>query len=136
MKARHVLYLATIAGILMLALAAPVLADVIPMSVDRIRMIQTGLSSSTKGRNDVAAMIRIVDEDGEPVVGALVRTEWTLPNEETADAENDTCSQGVASVFVPLVEPGTYEMCVASVEKDGWLYEPDPQKECAVLSVR
>jgi hypothetical protein len=134
MKARQATVLVAIASVLLLALAAPVLADGIPMFVDRIWLIRTG--RSTNSPDKVAVMVRIRDENDEPVAGATVTTSWTLPGGGATEASGETCSRGVAAIFIEMGALGEYKACVTGVAKDGYSYDAGQNLEtCSTIEV-
>jgi hypothetical protein len=126
MKAKHVLYLVIIVGLLVPLSAIPVLADGgIPMWVHHARVAYTGRSHW--GPDAVGAFIHIRDANLTMVEGALVSGTWTWTLSDgtvgTEDQQVLTNRQGIAELSV-WEGRGEYKICVTGVTKDGWLYDP------------
>ncbi len=135
MKAKHVLYILIVAGLLVPMIAVPALAaeDDIPMWVHRARLAHTGRSSS--GVDAIVAFIHIRDATLDMVEGAAVMAVWTLPDGTNYQEETLTNEQGIA-IFTLWEGRGDYQICVTSVTKDGWLYDPTLDREaCPVFTV-
>jgi hypothetical protein len=135
MKAKHVLYLAIIVGLLAPMSALPVLAegDGITMWVHRARVAYTG--RSPHGPDAVVAFIHVRDVTLDMVEGATVAAEWTLPDGSTIQEEMLTNGQGIAE-FRLWEGRGDYMICVTGVTKVGWSYDPTLDREaCPVFTV-
>jgi len=137
MKAKKLLYLAIVAGILVSTVAAPVLAgeDPIPMWVHRARLAYNGRSSS--GPDRMVTLIHVRDATNDMVAGATVTAEWTVPDpDEPVFRETMlTNLQGIAR-FSVWEGRGEYKICVIDVTKDGWQYESILDREtCAFFTV-
>ncbi|MFO7698076.1 MAG: choice-of-anchor Q domain-containing protein [Anaerolineae bacterium] len=77
------------------------------------------------GRNyTVAGAVKIVDEVGQSVAGAVVSVQWTLPNGSTITQSAKTSRAGLAS-FKVTDGTGDYTLQVTAVTKSGYDYWPD-----------
>jgi hypothetical protein len=135
MKAKLPLYLAIVVSMLVSAIAFPVLAaeGPIPMWVSRARLAYVGRSST--GPDAVVGMIHIRDATLAKVEGATVTAEWTLPDGTVFQETAVTAFQGVAR-FSVWEGRGVYKLCVIDATKEGWLYDPNLDREsCPVFTV-
>jgi hypothetical protein len=146
MKAKHLLYLTIILGILVSLSAVPALAEEgdtpIPMWVHRARLAYTGRSSG--GSDDMKAYIHIRDATLDMVEGATVTAAWTVPDRTLPDGttitkqvivDELTNRQGIA-IFSIWEGWGDYEICVTDVTKDGRVYDPELDWEsCPVFTM-
>lgn len=136
MKTKLPLYLAIVVTMLVSAIAFPVLAaeDPIPMWVSRARLAYVGRSST--GPDAVVGLIHIRDAAKAKVEGATVTAEWTLPDGTFFQETAVTDSAGIAR-FSIWVGQGDYTLCVKGVTKEGWLYDPNLDREsCPVFTVQ
>jgi len=102
------------------------------MHVDDIQMSYIQLK---KAKYEVSADITIKDQDGDPMDGATVSVQWTLPNGRLVNRQQVTGATGVAS-FDIRSKAGTYKICVTDVAKTGWTYDPSQNvKTCETLAV-
>lgn len=135
MRAKLLLYLAIVVGILLSLVAFPVLAEgnPIPMWVSRARLAYVGRSST--GPDAVVGMIHLRDATRAMVEAAAVSVEWTLPDGTVLQETALTAFQGVAE-FRAWAGRGAYRLCVTDVTKEGRLYDPDLDREsCPVFIV-
>lgn len=80
--------------------------------------------------------LRILDEEDQPVDGATVSAEWTLPNGSTRTRQATTSSWGLAWFWTWSLQSGTYQICVTDVTMDGYVYDPSQNVEtCETLVV-
>jgi hypothetical protein len=71
-------------------------------------------------------------QDGE---GATVSAQWLLPDGTRLEEQVLTNEQGIAE-FRLWEGRGNYQLCVTSVTKTGWLYDPSLDREtCPVFTV-
>lgn len=135
MKAKHLLYILIIAGLLVPMGALTVLAEEgdIPMWIHRARLAYIGRSSG--GPDSMVGYIHIRDATLDMVEGATVTAEWTLPDGSIVEHEASTNSRGIAE-FRVWVGRGEYTICVTDVTKAGWAYDPDLNFDgpCATLT--
>ncbi|MHB1317238.1 MAG: choice-of-anchor Q domain-containing protein [Anaerolineae bacterium] len=76
----------------------------------------------------VSATVKIVDQKGKAVIGALVSAEWTLPNGSTVTQAVITSGKGVAS-FKVTDGSGRYRISVTAVTMAGLDYWPTTNVE-------
>jgi len=82
------------------------------------------MSYVVSGKNrTVTAKITINDASNNPVSGASVAAQWTLPNGSTKNQTATTAVGGVAT-FNYTWKKGTYQICVTNVTKAGYTYDP------------
>ena len=75
------------------------------------------------------ALISIIDENGDPVDGAIVSGSWSDLTTDDDSAVTDISGQvTVTSDFVKNAN-GTYAFTVNNVEKNGWSYDPESNVE-------
>lgn len=84
----------------------------------------TGISLTSKGRNfvTVTGRISVRDASGNPVSGALVSYQWTLPTGRTESATSLTDSGGTAVAYA-YSRRGTYTLTVTNVAKSGFTFD-------------
>ena len=136
MKAKKLLYLAILAGILVSTIAVPVLAegDAILMWVHRARLNYIGRCVTEP--DQLVALIHIRDAENDMVEGAKVIATWTPPVGPTFSESELTGAQGFAR-FSLWAGKGTYTFCVTDVIKDGWQYDETLDRErCATFTAR
>lgn len=134
MKAKALLYLAVVVGLLLPLGAGPVMAEeAIPMWVHRLRVAYTGRSST--GPDDVVAFAHIRDATLDMVAGAKVTAEWKFYGAFVKSETVETNAQGIA-VFKLWLGRGVYQICVTDVTKPGWDWDPDlDREECPEFTV-
>ena len=76
------------------------------------------------GDYGLSGLVRIRNQEGRPVPGALVEVAWTLPNGAGQFRERLTSTSGIAGFRLRSGQTGTYELCVVNVFKEGYLYNP------------
>jgi len=82
------------------------------------------LTYAVSGKNrTVTARILINDTSDNPVPGASVVAQWTLPNGFRKNQTATTAADGVAT-FRYTSKKGTYQICVTNVTKAGYTYDP------------
>jgi hypothetical protein len=90
-----------------------------PMHVQNIAMD----SWSFWGWQFVMAEVLVHDAAGNPVSGATVSAQWTLPGGSHQNQQGTTYSQGTVMFTVLSREKGTYQLCVTDVEAQGYFYD-------------
>ena len=95
----------------------PELCVVECVSVGRITMSERG--------GDVRAVARVVDEDGDAVVKAVVAATWTLPGDTEVTQTLSTNKRGKARFEIPAAATGVYTITINDVTFAGLTYEPD-----------
>ena len=73
----------------------------------------------------VLGIVRIVDEALDPVTGATVDLEWTLPFGYTIPQSKPTNAGGIAVPIMVYNWSGTYDLCVTDVSAAGYVYDPN-----------
>ena len=102
------------------------------MHVDGIRLRYREWS----GRYVVFSTLRILEEDGGKIGGAVVSAEWTLPDGSTLIQEALTSVRGLARYRVKSAQSGTFEICVTDVVKAGYVYDPSQNSQtCDTIDV-
>jgi len=120
---KKALFVVVVAAILLSMIAIPVLAeDEIPMWVSSIRL-------SFRGRNaaspKIVGTVTVRDANRDPVAGATVVVEFTDPEGRVTLEGGETSDQGTASFRFNAWESGPHTLCVFTVSKEGWEYDPD-----------
>ena len=134
MKRKKVLFIVIVAAILMSMIAIPVVAeDEIPMWVSSIRLSLRGRNSSSA---KIVGTVTVKDANQDPVAEAHVVAELTDPLNRVTLASAETSDKGAASFRFKPWASGLYKLCVFSVTKEGWQYDPDSNVEtCETLMV-
>lgn len=84
----------------------------------------------------VMGALRILDEAGMPVPEAVVRIQWTLPGGAVMEQQAMTTARGLSRYRVKSILPGSYELCVTDVMRDGLLYYPyENGQTCGTVEV-
>lgn len=83
----------------------------------------------------VDATVRIVDQAGQPVIGATVNGRWRLPNGSTFNTTATTPASGVV-VFSQGYSKGTYTFTVTGVSKPGSTFDSRNSVLSGTLRVR
>jgi hypothetical protein len=134
MKAKSVLYLVLILGLLAPMSAFPALAEEgdVPMWVHQMRVTYTGRSHW--GPDAIEALVHMRDDNLDSVACALVDAVWTLPDGTTyLQTGVETNIQGIAE-FSIFEGAGDYTICVTGATKEGWEYDSDSNWEtCATF---
>ena len=87
-------------------------------------------------RYTVQGIVRILDQHNAPVEGATVDAEWTYPSGTTLTQAQPTYRRGLAWFGILSIRPGTYQLCVTNVTKEGYVYDPDQNWEtCDTITV-
>lgn len=134
MKVKLPVYVAVMISMLISIIALPVMAEEdVPMWVSRARLAYVGRSSG--GPDAVVGLIHIRDANLSTVAGATVTVEWTLPDGTVCQEAAVTAFQGIAE-FSVWEGRGEYELCVIDVTKEGWVYDPDRDRDsCPIFQV-
>jgi hypothetical protein len=121
----------------LLAIALPALAEEPEqtiMWIQRNRLMWTTRAYSSSDL--VVAKIHIFDETRSMVDGATVAVTWRFNGDEIGATTGETNRRGIAEFSLPA-ERGQFQICVTTVYKEGWLYDPDRNydTECAIANV-
>ena len=73
--------------------------------------------------------VTIVDSINDPVSGATVYLETTLPDNSKASGSGDTGDDGTVTFKLKSQQKGTYTSMVTDVVKSGWVYDSDANVE-------
>ena len=89
------------------------------------------------GSHNVITVISIHDLDHFGVPKAKVSVLWKLPGGDRVVQQADTDEHGLARYQFRSIAHGTYQLCVTSVYKSGWVYDPKQNHvTCTSLIVR
>lgn len=129
------LLVAIVVCMLVSAIAFPVLAAVdVTMWVSRARLAYVGRSST--GPDAVVGLIHFRDATKAKVEGVMVTATWTLPDGTVLEGETAVTDHAGIARFSVWEGGGVYKLCVDGATKEGWLYDPDLDREtCPVLTV-
>jgi PKD repeat protein len=101
-----------------------------------VDLIKMRYRERNPGKYVIDATLRILDQDGQPVAGAEVDVQWTLPDSSTVDQQAATNTRGLARFRIRSTQEGTFEICVTDVFKAGYSYDPEQNGEtCDTLIV-
>ena len=97
-----------------------------PPPPDLIRVADIEMSYD---RRSVTARVRVVDEQGRPVEGAIVGGYWVYPisknNNTTLFIEATTTGDGYAIFGIDKARPGDYRININYVTKEGYKFDYD-----------
>jgi hypothetical protein len=89
-------------------------------------------------RRSVTANVLVVDEQGQPVEGAVVTEYWTYPinnnNNSTLFTDASTAGDGYATFRIDKARPGDYRINVTHVTKEGFTYDYENSIILAVMT--
>ena len=91
--------------------------------------IAMGYRVASQTTYQVGGRVPIYDEKLQPVGGATVTVEATLPDGQTLTRSADTRSNGVALFSGFSSQEGIYTLTVLDVQADGYVYDPDRNLE-------
>jgi hypothetical protein len=91
-----------------------------------IRMRSQDLGGGLYG---VFGRVPVLDQDGQPVPGALVTAEWTKPNGRIQQQLARSRDNGAALYKLKTKQEGVYVLTVLDVQADGYAYDPDQNLE-------
>jgi hypothetical protein len=72
----------------------------------------------------VQGIVRIMDEDMNPVPNATVAAEWQRPMGPPIPQTRTTRPNGIAVFMMRAVPQGVYELCITNVQAAGYQYDP------------
>jgi len=70
--------------------------------------------------NNIFADVWVVDQAGDPVKGAMVRSEWYRNEKYLWEQYRNTDKNGHTRLGLSTGVEGTWQVCVVGVEKPGW----------------
>jgi hypothetical protein len=86
-------------------------------------MIRVADIEMTIDRRSVTARVLVLDDQDQPVEGALVDATWTYPKDENLQVSGATASDGYATFRVDKARRGTYYLSIKDVTLDGYVYD-------------
>lgn len=88
------------------------------------------------GRYQLGGIVRILDQSNSYVANATVGAQWTFPNGQTVNRQSTTDTRGLARVGIGSRQTGAHSLCVTSVAKTGYIYDPSQNvKTCETLTI-
>jgi hypothetical protein len=80
-------------------------------------------------RRSVTAKVLVLDEDDQPVEGAVVGGYWVYPvnrnNNTTLFIDAATAGDGYATFTIDKARPGDYRLTITHVVKEGYKFDHD-----------
>lgn len=108
-------------------------SGVLSMRVDSLELT----ASKVRGTRRVSAVLRVLDEQGQPVSGAQVTTTWTFPSGDTYSSSSRFTSEGgYATDGIVNARRGTYTYTVDDVIRDGYVLDRSSSQLSASVMVR
>lgn len=92
-----------------------------PPPPDYIRVADIELLSYT--RHSVTARVLVLDEQDQPVEGAVVDATWMYPKVDGLQVSGTTASDGYATFTIDKARRGTYYFSISDVSLDGYVYD-------------
>ncbi|MCU7929871.1 MAG: PKD domain-containing protein [Candidatus Thiodiazotropha sp. (ex Codakia rugifera)] len=79
-----------------------------------------------KSRKDlIRGIVRLMDENGEPVYDATVKGTWTLPDGSSVTQSRNNRTKNKAVFKIPAHTEGTYKLTVTDINKSGYSHAPE-----------
>ena len=96
----------------------------LPSASTVLRSTDITLSGRSKGRSvTISGIVKVLDENRNPVSGATVRATWTLGDGSTVDVSTSTGSSGEAK-FSISGDGGLFWLDVADIALSGYVFDP------------
>jgi hypothetical protein len=92
-----------------------------PPPPDYIRVADIELWSPS--RHTVTASVLVLDEQDQPVEGAVVDATWMGPKVDGLQVSDTTASNGYATFTIDKAKRGTYYFSISDVSLDGYVYD-------------
>jgi len=86
-------------------------------------MIRVADIQMTEDRRSVTARVLVLDNQDQPVKGALVEATWSYPKVDSLPVSAETASDGFASFRVDKARRGTYYLYINNISLDGYEYD-------------
>lgn len=86
-------------------------------------MIHVDDIQMTGDRHSVTARVLVLDDQDQPVEGALVEATWTFPNFDSSLVSIETASDGFSTFKVDKARRGDYYLYINNVSLDGYEYD-------------
>ena len=103
-----------------MAIFAPYTPTPPPPPPDMIRVDDIQMSGT---RRSVTARVLVLDDQDQPVEGALVEATWTYPNGDHLNVSVETASDGFATFRISKAKRGNYWFSINNVSLDGYVYD-------------
>ncbi|MEJ2354139.1 MAG: hypothetical protein P8Y03_30560 [Anaerolineales bacterium] len=92
-----------------------------PPPPDYIRVADIELFSNS--RHSVTARVLVLDEQDQPVEGAVVDATWIYPKVDGLQVSGTTASNGLVTFTIDKARWGTYYFSISDVSLDGYAYD-------------
>jgi hypothetical protein len=92
-----------------------------PPPPDYIRVANIELFSSSK--HVVTARVLVVDEQDQPIEGAVVDAVWIYPKDNGLQVSGTTASNGYVTFTIDKARRGTYYFGISGVSLDGYTFD-------------
>ena len=86
-------------------------------------MIRVEVIQMTGDRHSLTAKVLVLDDQDQPVKGALVEATWYYPNGDRLLVSAETASDGFATFSVDKARRGNYYLYINNVSLDGYVYD-------------
>jgi len=74
-------------------------------------------------RHTVTATVLVLDEQDQPIEGAVVDATWIYPKDDILQVSGTTTSDGYANFTIDKARRGTYYFSISDVSLDGYVYD-------------
>jgi len=85
--------------------------------------IHVDMIQMTSDRHSVTARVLVLDDQDQPVQGAIVEAAWYYPNSDSSLVSAETASDGFATFRVDKARRGNYYLYINNVSLDGYVYD-------------
>jgi len=85
--------------------------------------IHVDMIQMTGDRHSVTARVLVLDDQDQPVQGAIVEAAWYYPNSDSSLVSAETASDGFATFRVDKARRGNYYLYINNVPLDGYVYD-------------
>jgi hypothetical protein len=102
-----------------------------PPTPDLIRVADIEMSFS---RQSVTAKVLVLDEQNQPVEGAVVHTIWTYPKNNPTPLSATTAVDGYAIFRIDKAHRGEYRINISDVAKEGYEFDYENSINLGVIS--
>jgi hypothetical protein len=86
-------------------------------------MIRVADIEMTVDRHSVNAKVLVLDDQDQPVEGAIVDATWSYPRVDSLKVSGTTASDGFATFRVDKAKRGNYYLSINDVTLDGYVYD-------------
>ena len=77
----------------------------------------------SNSRRSVTVKVLVLDEQDQPVEGAVVEATWMYPKVDGLQVSGTKASNGYATFTVDKARRGTYYFSISDVSLDGYVYD-------------